>query len=177
MKKPLGSYSDVLEPHFKAINIYKDPDTFAASIADIPRQIVLLYAAHMCQSEVHNGGFLQLFWNGTGIIVPYAIEAYRAIGMPILASLVEEAANPLGAPYPLDRDDRWDALLSASDLSEGEIQTIFKTEDNLYIAFAKATKNLPFDDLDPYFWETALTENGGFKSAATNYARNTFLLN
>jgi len=29
--------------------------------------MLLLYAAHFCLSEVHNGGFLQLFWNSTGI--------------------------------------------------------------------------------------------------------------
>jgi len=107
MSKQVGSYWDVLEPHFKTINIYKNAETLAASIADIPRHIVLLYAAHMCQSEVHNGGFLQLFWNSTGIIAPDATEAYKTIGMPILASLVEQALQPLGLPYPLDRDERW----------------------------------------------------------------------
>ena len=176
MSKPLDSYWDVLEPHFEAINIYEDPDTLAGAVADIPRYIVLLYAAHMCQSEVHNGGFLQLFWNGTGIIVPDAIEAYKTIGMPILASLLEQAAHPLGSPYPLDRDDRWDALLHAPGLNEEELEAIFKTEDNLYIAFVKATKNLPFDDLDRQFWDAVKTENGGFETAATRYAQSSFLL-
>jgi hypothetical protein len=176
MSKPLGSYWDVLEPQFKAINIYKNAETLAASIADIPRYIVLLYAAHMCQSEVHNGGFLQLFWNSTGIIVPDAIEAYKTIGMPILASLLEQAVQPLGLPYPLDRDDRWDALLRASGLDEAELEAIFKTTDNFYIGFVKATKNLPFDDLDREFWDAVKTESGGFETAATRYAQNPFLL-
>jgi hypothetical protein len=176
MKKPLDSYWDVLEPHFKAINIYHDPETLAASIADIPRQIVLLYAAHMCQSEIHNGGFLQLFWNSTGIIVPDAIEAYKSIGMPILATLLEQAAHPLGSPYPLDRDDRWDALLHASGLNEAELEAIFKTTDNFYVGFVKATKTLPFDELDRQFWEAVKTENGGFEKAATRYAESPFLL-
>ena len=81
----IGSYWEVLEPHFESINIYKGQDTFSASISQIPRHIVLLYAAHVCQSEVHNGGFLQLFWNNSGILVPQAIEAYKTIGMPNLA--------------------------------------------------------------------------------------------
>jgi hypothetical protein len=176
MDKPIESYWDVLEPYFEAINIYKDPETLASSIANIPRPIVLLYAAHMCQSEVHNGGFLQLFWNSTGIIAPFGIEAYKTIGMPTLASLVEQAAQPLGSPYPLDRDDRWDALLAASDLSEAELEMIFKSESNFFIAFRKATKNLPFDNLDPQFWNAAKIENGGFQSAATRYAQSPFLL-
>ena len=176
MSKPLSSHWDVLEPHFKAINIYENAETLAASIADIPRHIVLLYAAHMCQSEVHNGGFLQLFWNGTGIIVPEAIEAYKTIGMPIMASLLEQAAHPLGSPYPIERDDRWDALLFASGLNEAELEAIFKAEDNFYIAFVKATKHLPFDDLDRQFWDAVKTENGGFETAATRYAKNPFPL-
>jgi hypothetical protein len=176
MTKPLDPYWDLLGPHFEAIDIYKDRETLAASIANIPRHIVLLYAAHMCQSEVHNGGFLQLFWNSTGIIVPFGIEAYKTIGMPTLASLLEQAAQPLGSPYPLERDDRWDALLGASGLSESELETIFKTEDNFFIAFRKATKNLPFDKLDPQFWNAAKTENEGFETAATRYAQGPFLL-
>jgi hypothetical protein len=176
MTKPLDSYWDLLGPHSEAIDIYKDRETLVASIANIPRHIVLLYAAHMCQSEVHNGGFLQLFWNSTGIIVPEAIEAYKTIGMPTLASLIQQAAQPLGSPYPLERDDRWDALIQASTLSEAELESLFKTEDNLYRAFVKATESLPFDSLDRQFWDAAKTENGGFDTAATRYAQGPFLL-
>jgi hypothetical protein len=176
MSKPIVSYWDVLEPHFEAINIYSDPGTLAESIVDILRHVVLLYAAHMCQSEVHNGGFLQLFWNSTGIIVPYGIEAYKTIGMPKLASLLEQAAQPLGSPYPLERDDRWDALLCCSGLNTAELDAMFKEEDHLYIAFSKATNKLLFDDLNRQFWDAAKSENGGFEIAATRYAKNPFLL-
>lgn len=176
MGKPISSYWDVLEPHFKAINIYEGSVELATSISGIPRHVVLLYAAHMCQSEIHNGGFLQLFWNSTGIIVPEAIEAYRTIGMPTLASLLEQASLPLGSPYPLDRDGRWDALLVASGQSEQALELIFKNEDNLYLAFAKATSNLLLDEFDKRFWDAAKTENGGFQAAATRYAQNPFLL-
>src|SRR6516165_9812567 len=117
MTNSIDSYWDVLGPYFEAINIYEGPDALKASIAGIPQHVVLLYAAHMCQSEIHNGGFLQLLWNSTGIIVPDAIEAYKTIGMTKLASLVEKVALMLGSLYPLDRDDRWDALLLASNLS------------------------------------------------------------
>jgi hypothetical protein len=176
MSKQIESYWDLLGPHFEAINIYEDKETLASSIADIPRRIVLLYAAHMCQSEVHNGGFLQLFWNSTGIIVPYGIEAYKAIGIPTLASLLEQAAHPLGSPYPLDRDDRWDALLVASGLSKSELEAMFETEDHLYKAFSRATNKLHFDDLNRQFWDASKSENGGFEAAATRFAQSPFLL-
>lgn len=176
MTNEIKSYWEVLAPHFELINIYEGPEKLAESISTVPRSAVLLYAAHMCQSEVHNGGFLQLFWNNTGIIVPDAVEAYKTIGMPTLAFLVEQAAQPLGSPYPLDRDDRWDALLVASHKSEDELKAIFDAEDNLYIAFEKATRALQFDDLNRRFWDTIKNENGGFEAVATRYTQGPFLL-
>jgi len=65
----------------------------------------LLYAAHFCLSEVHNGGFLQLFWNSTGVLVPEAIEGYQALGMPKLAATFASAAGVLGSAYPRDREE------------------------------------------------------------------------
>jgi len=171
MAKPISSYWDLLDPYFETINIYDGPEKLAESVATVPRYAVLLYAAHMCQSEVCNGGFLQLFWNSTGVIVPEAIEAYKTIGMPEVASLVEQAAQYLGTLFPLDRDDRWDALLVASPMSKDEIETIFDAEDNLYIAFAKATKGLRFDHLEKQFYKALSAENGGFEKAATQYAQ------
>jgi|GEM_PF-516008 len=170
MTKPIDSYWDLLDPYFEKVNIYDGPEKLAESVACIPSHAVLLYAVHMCQSEVCNGGFLQLFWNSTGIIVPDAIEGYRSIGMPETASVVEQAALCLGTLYPRDRDDRWDALLTSSPLSEDEIKVIFEAEENLYIAFAKATKALPFDQLDRQFYKLLGAENGGFEAAATRYA-------
>jgi hypothetical protein len=61
-------------------------------------------------------------------------------------------------------------------LDEAELEAIFKTTDNFYIGFVKATKNLPFDDLDREFWDAVKTESGGFETAATRYAQNPFLL-
>lgn len=171
MANPISSYWDMLEPYFDTINIYDGPAKLAESVSAVPGHVVLLYATHMCQSEICNGGFLQLFWNNTGVIVPEAIEGFRTIGMLEIASLVEQAAQQLGRPYPLDRDDRWDALIVASPMSEDEIEAIFKAEDNLYIAFAKATKKVPFDSLEKEFYRLLGTENGGFEAAATRYAQ------
>ena len=60
-------YSSKIEHLFEKVNIYDGVESFFASIKDVSRPMLLLYAAHFCLSEVHNGGFLQLFWNSTGI--------------------------------------------------------------------------------------------------------------
>jgi hypothetical protein len=171
MRGPITSYWELLEPEFERINIYEGPEKFAASCQTVWRPIVLLYATHMCAAEVQNGGFLQLFWNNTGVAVPDAIEGYRLIGMPNLASLVDQAARQLGTPYPLDRDDRWDALLVASGRSSEELEGIFQKSDNLYESFVEATEPMNFDPLDRKFWQLASEESGGYDIAATLYAQ------
>jgi len=176
MPEAANSYWDFIEPYWDVFDIYNGPEGFESSISGAPRPVVLLYAAHFCQSEVHNGGFLQFFWNSTGVLAPEAIEGYSVIGMPTLAALLKEAAAALGSPYPREREDRWDALLEASGHTSQELEEVFKRQENRYLAFAEATKALPFDSLNRQFWEAAKTENGGFQKAATRFANVSQLL-
>jgi hypothetical protein len=172
----ISSYWVLIEPLFSSIDMGSGPQEFSDSISLIPRPNVLLFAAHMCLAEVHNGGFLQLFWNSTGVVVPEAEEGFRVIGMPRMADIVEKAAHLLGSPYPRDREGRWDALLEASGRKPREMKRIFKKQENLYLAFAEATSSLPLNNLDNQFWENAMTENGGFQDAATRYAQTVHLV-
>ena len=164
------SYWEVVEPVMDRVNIYDGPVHYFSSIAELPRAYVLLYATHMSLAEIHNGGFLQLFWNNTGIVVPEAIEGFVELGMPKASALLVRAAALLGDTYPIVREYRWDALLVESGLSEVEIEALFKGESNLYLAFEKATKALPFEELSDELLELADEENGGFQRAATQYA-------
>lgn len=169
----MDSYWEFVEPLFGAVK-FDRPEVFFPSIAPLPRSSVLLFAAHMCLAEVYNGGFLQLFWNNTGLMVPEGIEGFLNIGMPEMARLLCETARRLGEPYPRCRDERWDAMLAASVLGEFQLQRIFEKHKNeakgLYLAFAEATLGLGFDEIDKRFLETARVENGGFQDAATSYA-------
>ena len=171
MPKPIRSYWEHIEPLFSTIDLSNGPEEFAASITEIPRPCVILFAAHICLAEVYNGGFLQLFWNSAGILVPEGAEGFIAMGMPKLAALIGEASLPLGSPYPRNRDERWDALMVASGRTSKELKHIFKKNENLYLAFVEATDKLNFNALDKPFWEGAKTENGGFQDAATRYAQ------
>jgi hypothetical protein len=172
----MESYWEVIVPLFNMIDTGKDYQALVDSISSLPRTSVLLFSAHMALAEVHNGGFLQLFWNTTGILVPEAIEGFTTIGMPTMAAILHEAAQPLGNPYPRDRDERWDALLVASGKCVEELEQIFKKVENLYLGFEEATMTLSFDTLNHRFWETAKIENGGFQIAATRYAQNLYLI-
>jgi len=176
MAEDLRSYWDLVEPIFQHVDT-TDGAKYSKSIEVIPRPVLLLFAAHFCLSELHNGGLLQFFWNSTGIMAPEAIEGFEAIGMLELASVIGAAAAPLGSPYPRDRDDRWDAMLAASGISEDELTGIFKQQAasddgaGLYLGFVAATAELGFDELTEQAWKLASTENGGFQGAASRYAQ------
>jgi hypothetical protein len=175
MTKTIHTYWDYIEPYWDVFDIYNGLKGFETSIRGVPRPAVLLYAAHFCHSEVHNGGFLQFFWNNTGVLAPEAIEGYSVIGMPTSASLLKEAASRLGTPYPRDREDRWEALLAASERGKPELMRIFEKLDpddtrGFYKVFVESTRNLRLDELDKQFFQAAKTENGGFEDAATRFA-------
>jgi hypothetical protein len=176
MPKSMRSYWQLVKPLFSTIDFGNGPEKFAASINEVSRSGVLLFAAHMCLAEVHNGGFLQLFWNSTGVLVPEGVAGFIAIGMPKMAGIIGEAALPLGSPYPRDRDERWDALLASSGRKSKDLKQIFKRNENFYLAFVEATATLPFDSLNKQFWEAAKTENGGFQDAATRFAQSAYLV-
>ena len=169
MAEHTSSYWDAVEPVMEVPNIYDGPAVFLASFARIPRPIGIVYAAHFSLSEVHNGGLLQFFNNSTGVLAPEALDGFRAIEMPKLASVISTAMGVLGPEYPRDREARWDAILAASPLSGEEIERIFKEAKNLYLAYAKATEPLPFGELSRQVWQLAATEDGGFDVAATKY--------
>ena len=173
MSKSIQSYWELLEPYLESFDIYEGPEHFFNSVAKVPRLSVLLYAAHMSWSEIENGGFLQLFVNSTGLIVPEAIEAFRLIEMPIASNLIAEASLSLGTPYPRERNGRQRALLVASGLSDEDLRSIFdKQPPDSYRGFAEATRPLSFRRLEDQFWEEAGNENGGLEAAATLYAQN-----
>ena len=188
MSKSESAYWVLVKPLLEKVDIYTTPENYLASIAALSQPLVNVYAAHFCLSEIHNGGFLQFFWNNTGVLEPEAVAGFTSVGMPKLAALVNETAALLGDTYPRDRDGRWDALVAASGRSDddmtGIIKEIAKKDSgdkeadravDFYRVFVKATEPLGFDELDRQVWELAGTENGGFDQAADRYVRSTGL--
>lgn len=163
-------YSSKIKHLYEVVKIYGDVPSFLESIRDVPRPLLFLYAAHFCLSEVHNGGFLQLFWNSTGVLFPEAVDGYKALGMPKLASVFTSAAGCLGPSYPRNREDRWDALLLASGRTEDELTAIFRRAADFYLGYEEVTATLPFADLNQLAWGFAKSENGCFEERAIAYA-------
>jgi uncharacterized protein DUF4375 len=144
-------YWDLVDPIWETVSIYDGPDTFLQQYAASPEASRVLFAAHWCQSEICNGGFDQFFSNNTGVLAPEGVEAFRKIGMPQIAALIEQAISALGPTYPRDRDEREDAIETAWDAC-GD------------------TESGPFGHIDESFFVLIETENGGFRAAADAYA-------
>jgi Domain of unknown function (DUF4375) len=181
MSGPDAAYWAVVKPMFGKIDTGTSPENYLASIAGLPRSEVGLFAAHFCLAEIFNGGLLQFFWNAAGVLAPEAAEGFVMVGMTQMAALIRGTIAQLGDPYPRDRDDRWDALLSASGCNEDDFILICKEVSssgqaagfheavNFYRAFLTATEPMGFDKLNEKAWDLAETENGGFAEAANRY--------
>jgi hypothetical protein len=145
------SYWDLVDPIWETVSIYDGPDVFLQQYAASPEPSRVLFAAHWCQSEICNGGFDQFFSNSTGVLAPEGAQAFRKIGMPHIASLIEQAMAILGPIYPRDREEREDAIEAAWDA-------------------CAESENGPFGELDELFFKFIETENGGFGEAADAFA-------
>jgi len=170
------AYWRFIESTYKAADIYNGPRAFLASIEAEPRSAVLVYAAHFAQSEIHNGGLLQFFWNNTGVLAPEAVAGFRIIGMQRVSDALDALIRKLGTPYPRDRDDRWNALLAASERDTESLEAIFQSEQDFYLKFEEATSPLFPTTLNETIWNLLAKENGGFPEAADRYVRSLKLM-
>lgn len=139
----MGGYWSAVEPVWDGIDIYDSPEVFRETFDSAPRASGLMFATHLCQSEIYNGGFHQFFWNSTGVLAPEAVEGFREIGQSQIAALVESAMELFGCPYPRDREERQRLL---SQVPEGTL-----------------------DALDEKFFALIESEAGGFENAADRY--------
>jgi|SRR5688572_2692396 len=144
-----GDYWAIVQPLYRNISIHQDPASLLEQLAGVTRAGQVLFAAHWCQTEVLNGGLWQFFMNSTGVLCPEAIEAYSAIGMPKLSSVLSDAASWFGPEYPRATRERR-ALLSAA-------------------GWARPRGN-PFGKQTKLFLKLHEEEAGGFDAAADRFA-------
>jgi hypothetical protein len=128
---------------WEQIEIYEGADTFLRTYAAAAQPAAALYAAHWAQSEICNGGFMQLFGNSTGVLSPEAAQGFHLISMPKTAAILEAAMEQLATPFPRERPER-QALL------------------------AHLPKNF-FDELQKKFYAELDSENGGFTVAVSSF--------
>lgn len=155
-----ASYWDVIEPHWDEFCDGLTGRTPADDvIAALPAGIGALAAAHLCQSEVRNGGFRQYFFNTSGKVAEAALLGYEQIGMPAVAGATRVAMGRFGETYPTARGVRQKQLTAVRATALAELT---EKPDVLWS---------PFDDEEGVFYARIDDENGGFDEAATAYCQ------
>jgi hypothetical protein len=160
------NYWPIVEPLGAQVDFCHSPEQFETSRKGLPIEKVLIFAAHTVLAEVHEDGFVPLFWNPVGILVPEAIEGLAMLGMPQTAAALNEAAFRLGAPYPRDRNERRDALLACSGGAELLVERIFRSEADPFVELRDALGSEELARLALRLLNLSEAENGGFPAAA-----------
>jgi hypothetical protein len=127
-------YWNLVEPYWEAVNIYDGPSDFARTFREVPPSVQPLIAAHWCESEVSNGGLHQFFSNSTGVLAPEAAQAFRVLGVDLLATVLEEAMAFFGPNYPRDQDERCAALPEPDGRPREEWDPFFALDERFYEA-------------------------------------------
>jgi len=142
-------YWSLVEPEWDRLVQWDDVSAFQAAFRSTDAAVRTLFAAHWLYAEVSNGGFLQFYWNSTGILAPEAQQAYVALGMPLTAGIVQQSMSWFPEPYPRERAARMKLLAPFEDADGDEG---------------------PFAQLDDEFYKLAESESGGFVRAANEFA-------
>jgi hypothetical protein len=186
---PLKDYWDIVKPLKQTVRIYEQPDSFLKKFRATPEVGQVLLASFWCQSEVCDGGFLQLFFNSSGVLVPESVIAFEKLGMPCVAQLVAEALLLFGEPYPRSRLDRqkqlaehWDRKpgippypYARYELDGGQVSTQVSAMEIYFEQDRLMFEHGPFAHLDKKFFEQIDEENGGFEQCANAYATSSSL--
>ena len=130
------AYPEYYERYYDMFNIYDGRKAWEASIKDIPPAAVHLWSLHWLHLEVYNGGFMQFFWNSTGVLAPEARDGFLAIGMPEVAEVVQGAMDKIGRPYLFEKEEREQLFMSETNPDELE----FNKEDISFYEIADTKK-------------------------------------
>lgn len=170
MSESIGSYTNLIEPLWGEIVTHEGEQAYLDSIARFPRPMVLLFAIHLAESEINNGGFSQFFYNSSGIVAPEAIEGFKAISMPNTACLFEEALLLFESPFPRDDGTRRAALETIAETFLEDAGGSLYPGKYPSPGFEAVVRDLVYKGLSGGFYAIAQIENGGIEKAATRFA-------
>lgn len=161
-------YWQLIEPYWKSVSIYVEPELFLQQYHAVPPAVGHLIAAHWCQSEVCNGGFFQFFSNSTGILAPETLAAFRAIGLDEWATILDEAMTYFTGPLtPAIREATAAFFGTAYPRSQWERH---ERLDEIKTKGRRREEWDPFYQLDNRFYKWLHEEENRWKRAADAYA-------
>lgn len=105
-EREFNNYQSAIAQVLEKINIDGDAEDYLRSLGQVRPELGMLFAAHVCQIEVRDGGFEEFFFTNAGVVAPEAAQGFAAMGQEPLARLVNAAMKKFGEPYPRERLDR-----------------------------------------------------------------------
>lgn len=106
-------------------------EPFYASLPDGGKQLCVM---HYTDAEIANGGFAQYFHNTTGVFAPEAVVAFNLIGESQLATIVQEAIEVFGNPFPRTQILRQKLVEHRAEALDVELYESFEQWDDRYFA-------------------------------------------
>lgn len=121
MKNP--PYIELIGDAFDTVNVCGTYDEFVAGFSRCSEPVQNMLALVVCMGDVQNGGLHQFLSNSMGMVAPEAAAGFRAIGLPAVGEVLEDAMRRFGEPFPRDRDERQRRLYGMD--AEGFATTAF----------------------------------------------------
>jgi hypothetical protein len=147
LQQPGTLAANALKRVWDTVSVYEGPEVFLKQFAVLSAPKQHLYSTWWCDHEICNGGFLQLFENSTGVLVPDAAVGYRALGLLDVAATIDEAMGYFRPTYPRE--------LALRQVKVKEMS---------------ATAKSPFEMLDERYYSILPWQNGRYQRAADIYA-------
>lgn len=110
-------YFAVIEPVFLLVSIYDGPQRYEEDLANFSTEQRL------------NGGHDQFYYNGTGIVWPDAVEAFRELGHLEVVAIINASVKRLGGNPSLDREERQQQMEQMKPNFEDLDQELFRLEE------------------------------------------------
>lgn len=130
-----GKYDgwELIEPFRYSVNIYDGLEEYNNDMADMTIAQRRLFAIHIYNSQVNNGGHHQFFFNSSGIVWKDALDGLRMIGDDADADNFQKAIDKFGGNVPFDRAERNEALDRIGDIDVfDEIDRAYYERNSLF---------------------------------------------
>jgi hypothetical protein len=139
-------YEIAIRGAWHLVDIYGGGDRFIQTFASVPAWQGALFAAHLCQSEVRNGGLHQFFTNPSGVLAPEASAGLRAMGLSEAAAVLDRAMAAFGSPYPRETADRQEILARVAGEARSEWDPFYSMDPLFYAALGGVGESDLFAD-------------------------------
>ena len=95
----------------------------------------VFYITQALEMEVNNGGFLQFFFNSSGMFANELVASFEAIGAKKTSEICKKAISIYGNEVPMDREKREELLTSDDEEEDEKIEALLNECDDEFFEY------------------------------------------